>query len=54
MKKSILSAFALSAVILSSTVFAQDTMKHSMKASKTTTHKVTKHHKMVKKTKPAM
>ena len=54
MIRSTLSVIALAAVILSSTAFAQDTTKHSMKASKVVTHKTTTHHKVVKKTQPAM
>ncbi len=53
MKKSTLCLFALSATMLS-TAFAQDTVKHVAKTSKTTTHKVVKHHKVVKKTTPVM
>ena len=45
---------ALVAILFSSSVFAQDTMKHSMKTKKVVTHKTTKHHRVVKKTKPAM
>jgi len=54
MNKLTLSLIALSAIIFSSSAFAQDTMKHSAKASKTITHKVTTHHKVVKKVKPTM
>ncbi|MVN22130.1 hypothetical protein [Mucilaginibacter arboris] len=53
MKKTALCLFALAATLLS-TSFAQDTVKHSAKATKTTTHKVVKHHKVVKKTTPSM
>ncbi|MGI4020094.1 MAG: hypothetical protein ACRYFA_01180 [Janthinobacterium lividum] len=54
MKKLTLCLLALSAMISSSATFAQDTVKKSTKATKVTTHKVTKHHRVVKKTKPAM
>ncbi|MGI4803439.1 MAG: hypothetical protein ACRYFL_01610 [Janthinobacterium lividum] len=54
MIKSTLSLIALTAIVFSSSVFAQDTMKHSMKTSKVVTHKTTMHHKVVKKTKPAL
>jgi hypothetical protein len=54
MKKLNFCLIALSAVMLSTAAFAQDTVKKSRKATKVTTHKVTKHHKAVKKTTPAI
>jgi hypothetical protein len=55
MKKLTFCLLALSAVMFSSATFAQDTLKKSTKAVKKTTHKVTTHHhKVVKKTTPAM
>ncbi len=54
MKNTILCLFASATIVCSYATFAQDTVKHSAKASKTTTKKVTKHHKVVKKATPAM
>lgn len=54
MKKNLLCLFALSTMLFNNVAFSQDTVKHSNKATKTTTHKITKHHKVVKKTKPVM
>ncbi len=54
MKKLNFCIFALSAMLLSSSAFAQDTIKHSSKDSKKITRKVTKYHKSVKKTVPSV
>ncbi|WP_299287086.1 hypothetical protein [uncultured Mucilaginibacter sp.] len=53
MKKLTSYLLAFTVLMLSQVSFAQDSVKQSAKASKMVTHKVTKHHKMVKKTTPA-
>ncbi|MEX8547812.1 MAG: hypothetical protein V5804_09430 [Mucilaginibacter sp.] len=53
MKKLTSCLLALTVLMLSQVSFAQDSVKQSAKASKMVTHKVTKHHKMVKKMAPA-
>jgi hypothetical protein len=54
MKKTTSYLLAFTVLMLSQASFAQDTVKHAAKAKKTVTHKVTTHHKVVKKTTPAM
>ena len=53
MKKLTSCFLAFTVLMISQVSFAQDTVKHSAKTSKMVTHKVTKHHKMVKKVTPA-
>lgn len=53
MKKLTSCFLAFTVLMLSQISFAQDSVKHIAKASKMVTHKVTKHHKMVKKVAPA-
>lgn len=53
MKKLTSCFLAFTVLILSQVSLAQDSVKHNAKTSKMVTHKVTKHHKMVKKTVPA-
>ncbi len=54
MKKLTSYLLASAVLMLSHASFAQDTVKHAAKVQKKVTHKVTTHHKVVKKTAPTM
>jgi len=54
MKKITICLLGLSAVMFSSVAFSQDSVKSSTAKATKTTHKVVKHHKVVKKTAPAI